>query len=99
MNKNDLLKELKKISENENSKKEEFEFDYLKGYIVKSSRPYNNSKTRDEYLVRIVCENTKDQVIYPNLDLKFFLNEEDADLYYDKLNSIIDKKYLEDIMN
>lgn len=101
MRNEDMLKELKGINGDIKVKhqKEKFEFDHLKGYVVKTTRPYNISETRDEYLVRITCEDTKRQCVYPNLNQKFFLDEDEADSYYNELNSLISKEYLEDIMD
>ena len=100
MEENRLVTNLKEIEEKVkvNNQKKQFEFGNLKGYVVKISKRYDINKKDIKYLVHIVCEDTKAQKIYMNLKQKEFFKENEADLYYDELNSLICGKYLESII-
>ena len=101
MKKEDMLKEFQKINEKVKveEQRKKFEFDKFKGFVIKTTKPYDTKEKYAEYIVRIACENKDTQIIYPNLECKEFLYEEEADSYYDKLNSLVSKEYLENLID
>lgn len=101
MKKEDMLNELKKINEKVKveEQRKKFEFEQFEGYVIKTTRPYDTKEKYAEYIVRIACQNKNTQHIYPNLEYKEFLYEEEANLYYDELNSLVSKEYLENLID
>ena len=94
---NELKKINKKVKVEEQHKK--FEFDQFKGVVIKTTMPYYLDEKYAEYTVKITFENKNTQKIYDNLKLKKFLYEEEADSYFNELNSLVNKKYLENLID
>ena len=86
--KRDIISELKNIKVNSTNKHKEIELDsYIVSIvmIIITSNASNLNKNEYEYVVYMLIQDKKTDDLYGKFNLKTFFDEEDANVYFDKM--------------
>lgn len=102
--KRDIISELKNIKVNSTNKHKEIELDsYIVSIvmIIITSNASNLNKNEYEYVVYMLIQDKKADDLYGKFNLKTFFDEEDANVYFDKMileASTFSKEKIEDLV-
>ena len=102
--KRDIISELKNIKVNSTNKHKEIELDFYIVSIVMiiiTSNASNLNKNEYEYVVYMLIQDKKTDDLYGKFNLKTFFDEEDANVYFDKMileASTFSKEKIEDLV-
>lgn len=102
--KRDIISELKNIKVNSTNKHKEIELDsYIVSIvmIIITSNASNLNKNEYEYVVYMLIQDKKTDDLYGKFNLKTFFDEEDANVYFDKMileASTFSKEKIEDLV-
>ncbi len=100
--KRDIISELKNINVNSTNKHKEIELDsYIVSIVMIITTSNASNLTKDEYVIYMLIQNKKTDDLYGKFNLKIFLNEEEANAYYNSLiveASTFSKEKIDDLV-
>lgn len=100
--KRDIISELKNINVNSTNKHKEIELDsYIVSIVMIITTSNASNLNKDEYVIYMLIQNKKTDDLYGKFNLKIFLNEEEANAYYNNLiveASTFSKEKIDDLV-